>query len=520
MASTAVRNSGEETSQAGRRHRPPLTEKRRQQNRDSQRTYREKRKKLAQEAKLAAKSRPEPVVHCPRQLVAKPDSSSLTLAAENTTCSSELQLQSPEGLPQAQNLLSGAALSDVHEVDLTSYLPGFANDWVDDQNCRPTGGSNPWPQLGLTSNELAISSERPTDLTPLHDINWAAVDNFPSAFANTEFVNRTVYSPQSLPRALPVTNEDTNDSHLSKEPLLDLSEQFTMATPLVLEYGSTVATDDITNEPSTLSTLEPSTDWLGASSSTSSVSRADSPVTEILGQVGLDETEDNKRLFRTASKHEYNLVDIFQAGLQVLGRSSSPKPKQSGFSPILPDPYKNRLAVARITTLQAYLANAEALGYLIPELYCKISPSIFHHPKLKTATEINGFRDTISYRIPLHLRPMHAQIQYAHPPFMDLLPFPSVRERAVLFSSFTPPLIDVAELKADILNDGLICWTKSKKGTGQPWDMRSWEAAEWFLKKWWMLVGGEEDDIQEHTKWWRNLRGHDRSLVTRPAATY
>ena len=449
------------------------------------------------------------------------------MAAENTTCSNGLQLQSSEGLSQAQNLLSGAALPDVHEVDLTSYLPGFANDWVDDQNCRFTGRSDPWPQLGVTSNESAITSEHPTDLTQLHDINWAAVD--PSAFANTEFVNRTVYPPPSLPRALPVTNEETNDSHLSKEPLLDLSGQFTTETPLPLEYGLSVATDDITNEPSTLSTLELSTDWLGASSSASDVSRADSPVTEILSQVGLDETEDNKQLFRTASKQKYNLVDIFQAGLQVLGKSSSPKPAQSGcspkpaqsgFSPILPDPYKNRLAIARITTLQAYLANAEALGYLIPELYCKISPSIFHHPKLKTAAEINKFRDTISYRIPLHLRPMHAQIQYAHPPFMDLLPFPSVRERAVLFSSFTPPLIDVAELKEDILNDGLICWSKSKKGTGQPWDMRSWEAAEWFLKKWWMLVGGEEDDIQEHTKWWRNLRGDGNSLVTRTAATY
>ena len=441
------------------------------------------------------------------------------MAAENTTCSNELQLQSSEGLSQAQYPLSGATLSDVHEVDLTSYLPGFANDWVDDQNCRLTGRSDPWPQLGLTSNELAISSEHPTDFTQLHDINWAAVDVFPGAFANTEFVNRTVSSPQGLLRDSPVTSDETNDSHLSKEPLLDLSEQFTMVTPLAIEYELSVATDDITNEPSTLSTLEPSTNWRGTSSSASGVSRTDSPVTEILGQVGLDETEDNKQLFRTASKHKYNLVDIFQAGLQVLGKSSSPEPTQSGFSSILPDPYKNRLTVTRITTLQAYLANAEALGYLIPELYCKISPSIFHHPKLKTAAEINGFRDTISYRIPLHLRPMHAQIQYAHPPFMDLLPFPSVRERAVLFSSFTPPLINAAELKEDILNDGLICWSKSKKGTGQPWDMRSWEAAEWFLKKWWMLVGGEEDDIQEHTKWWRNLRGHDRSLVTRTATT-
>lgn len=52
--------------------------------------------------------------------------------------------------------------------------------------------------------------------------------------------------------------------------------------------------------------------------------------------------------------------------------------------------------------------------------------------------------------------------------------------------------LDLLELKKDMFQDGLACWSNNgggKEGAmGQPWDMRSWEAAEWFVRKWSGLV--------------------------------
>ncbi len=74
--------------------------------------------------------------------------------------------------------------------------------------------------------------------------------------------------------------------------------------------------------------------------------------------------------------------------------------------------------------------------------------------------------------------------------------------------------IDEDEFFHDSLN-GLICWggvgvgrqDRNGVGTGTPWDIRSWEAKEWFIQKWWFIVGGEEGELVQQSKWWRALRG-------------
>jgi hypothetical protein len=74
------------------------------------------------------------------------------------------------------------------------------------------------------------------------------------------------------------------------------------------------------------------------------------------------------------------------------------------------------------------------------------------------------------------------------------------------------PMIDEDELCQD-LNNGLVCWgsvldgRNSTIGSGVPWDVRSWEAQPWFLKKWWIVIGGAEGEIYKQTQWWRQIRG-------------
>ncbi|KAL4979015.1 hypothetical protein BDW66DRAFT_169260 [Aspergillus desertorum] len=48
-----------------------------------------------------------------------------------------------------------------------------------------------------------------------------------------------------------------------------------------------------------------------------------------------------------------------------------------------------------------------------------------------------------------------------------------------------------------------------KASTGTPWDLRSWEAQELFLRKYWSLMGGEDGELVRQTERWRTIRGED-----------
>ena len=71
-------------------------------------------------------------------------------------------------------------------------------------------------------------------------------------------------------------------------------------------------------------------------------------------------------------------------------------------------------------------------------------------------------------------------------------------------------MIDEDEICTDLENDGLICCLgggSAAVGSGTPWDIRSWEAQDWFMKKWWIVIGGAEGEVYKQTLWWREMRG-------------
>ena len=99
------------------------------------------------------------------------------------------------------------------------------------------------------------------------------------------------------------------------------------------------------------------------------------------------------------------------------------------------------------------------------------------------------------------------------PWMQDVIPFASFRERAITAASTDPPLLDEDDLCVDLmLKEGLVCWGSAGGGprgmdAAAPWDTRSWEAKPWFLRKWWWLVGGNDDEMWENTRWWHMMRG-------------
>ena len=154
-------------------------------------------------------------------------------------------------------------------------------------------------------------------------------------------------------------------------------------------------------------------------------------------------------------------------------------------------------ALIRLNVLNAVSRNALALGIPVEGL-CHddmISPFNLPGPQLPTSPVMLGSS-------PKNLLATMLQTNAVHHPWIDLFPWPRVRDN--ILSALAINLFDEDELCCDILeirNDeaGLIVW-------GEAWDVQSWEASEFFLRKWGYLTRGCPE-ILEATNYWREKRG-------------
>lgn len=180
------------------------------------------------------------------------------------------------------------------------------------------------------------------------------------------------------------------------------------------------------------------------------------------------------------------------------------------------DPYLNAIRIERICLVEAMKTNCLQIG-ITDTAFCaddSISPFFrltdSNHGNDSLVRTVQGIFRTVRP----DLRPTEKQITSIHHPFVDILPFPVLRDN--LITCIDDASIDEDEFFYDALN-GLICWggagisrrDKNGIGSGTPWDVRSWEAKEWFIQKWWFILGGEEGELVRQSRWWRSLRGED-----------
>ncbi|KAK6835808.1 hypothetical protein RU639_002134 [Aspergillus parasiticus] len=156
--------------------------------------------------------------------------------------------------------------------------------------------------------------------------------------------------------------------------------------------------------------------------------------------------------------------------------------------PTLPDLYQNTLELTHTMLLRACLHNAQSLGISIRQFFsyeCMSLCSPFYRANTTMSDDPQALIKSVSSPFtPAHLQPTLPQILFPHHPILDLLPLPALRTKAVMLAATAPTLIDAVDLKRDIVERaGIVC-----RGE-QPWDMRSWVAAPWFLKKWKLLLG-------------------------------
>ncbi|UKZ47302.1 hypothetical protein TrVGV298_001520 [Trichoderma virens] len=176
-------------------------------------------------------------------------------------------------------------------------------------------------------------------------------------------------------------------------------------------------------------------------------------------------------------------------------------------------PYRNVLRIARFSYFAALFTNFSCLGFdfglVLDER--SLSPFCTRTPTEDTRSSTN----TWDANIPPSLRPIPSQYTVPHHPYLDSLPFPTFRRRALAALAADPPLLDEDDLCIDLMvRDGLVCWgSASQNGMdhGTPWDSHSWEGKEWFLRKWkWLL--GQESELWHSSRWWAAQRGEYISM--------
>ena len=255
--------------------------------------------------------------------------------------------------------------------------------------------------------------------------------------------------------------------------------------------------------------------------------------------IGLDFSDcvlplfDDSTLYESAFLEDMILVDptsALEGGAAILSNMPSG----------LPSPYKNHLAVQKLSFYAARIQNALYLGLptFLAQKEDDVSPWYWHTQfalliSKDTRTDVNtplgvaqsSYDFTVqrpvrrrpcfnmSETIIPDLSPTTLQRTQPHGMYLDMIPFPVFRDRAIALLSMRPPAFDEAELKRDVESEGLMVWGVGHGSASQAAslvrDKRNWECAKWFYRKWKLLVDGS--GLEEQSRWWRTMRGEEDS---------
>ncbi|KAH9219552.1 hypothetical protein DL95DRAFT_443309 [Leptodontidium sp. 2 PMI_412] len=106
--------------------------------------------------------------------------------------------------------------------------------------------------------------------------------------------------------------------------------------------------------------------------------------------------------------------------------------------------------------------------------------------------------------LPPSLAPTLQQRFVPHKPYVDMLPWPSLRDR--ILSS--PSSINEIQLVSDMTSTDIKVWGST------PWDPVGWEVSPAFAKKWWFLM---DDGILQTANFWRSQRGEEALQLGSPS---
>ncbi|GIK05305.1 hypothetical protein Aspvir_009411 [Aspergillus viridinutans] len=166
-----------------------------------------------------------------------------------------------------------------------------------------------------------------------------------------------------------------------------------------------------------------------------------------------------------------------------------------------------RLGVTRLNVMRALHVNLEVLGYRPGEI-TEDAQSAF---TIQGPSRLPG-RSTSEVKLPPALKPTAIQRTVPHHPWLDLIPFPYMRDTLILTQDF----IDEEQLCHDLCGQGESAVQHPGRGAGigetgilvwkDPWDSSGWEVTETFLRVWGWTVR-DCWDLFRSTNAWRSRRG-------------
>lgn len=184
-------------------------------------------------------------------------------------------------------------------------------------------------------------------------------------------------------------------------------------------------------------------------------------------------------------EHDVPGSSLFLPSSQQLALRNS-----SNRQPSLPNPYANLISPPNTSIITAFAYNARCLRIKRTDLLTNYPRSPFYRHTSPSDSAASLISSISIPNLPPHLQLTLPQVLFPHHAYLDLLPFPVLRARAITWAATTPQIFDPRELKLDIVMGGLVCWSERERGgRGMTWDARSWTVAPWFLRKWRLLMG-------------------------------
>ncbi|KAL4771052.1 hypothetical protein BDW60DRAFT_208595 [Aspergillus nidulans var. acristatus] len=170
------------------------------------------------------------------------------------------------------------------------------------------------------------------------------------------------------------------------------------------------------------------------------------------------------------------------------------------------------LGLTRVNFLRALHTNIEVLGYSAAELHDEALSQFGTAGPVKPS-----LRPTDNALFPASLQPTPIQLTVPHHPWLDLLPFPQMRDNLILAEVGVGEGrgYDDVQLCRDMCGYGTLSLPADRRpGNGEtgiiiwkdPWDPDGWEVTETFLRRWgWVVAGCTE--LFRATNRWRAVRG-------------
>lgn len=152
------------------------------------------------------------------------------------------------------------------------------------------------------------------------------------------------------------------------------------------------------------------------------------------------------------------------------------------------------LSLIQFNTTRALVLNARIMGIA----------SEFMLRNARSWVTCNGIDNPALHSLPPSLHPTILQLTLSHHPWIDILPFPRIRDNLLMYDEDSYDKKELCRdlrgfLEAPNARGGMLAW-------GDSWDPESWEVTEAFLEEWpWAVRDCAE--LLASTNRWRAIRG-------------